>query len=228
MAKNDKKQATRTTIDELNEKLSAAERRVEGNKKMILWVIIGILVVIGIGLWYYYGVHQANINESKEAVGKADIAMMAGNDSLALKQYQAAAAQHSNKYANRANLEAAAILYQQGKFAEAEKSLDQYEAEESFVGSLAKALQGDCNVNLKKYDEAIKCYDEAVEIADGNKMLIPYALTKKATVLSAQNKHKEAAAIYEEIKYKYPEFNASNRIDINTLLERENFRASKK
>ena len=228
MAKNDKKQATRTTIDELNEKLSAAERRVEGNKKMILWAIIGILVVIGIGLWYYYGVHQANINESKEAVGKADIAMMAGNDSLALKQYQAAAAQHSNKYANRANLEAAAILYQQGKFAEAVKYLDQYDAEESFVGSLAKALQGDCNVNLKKYDEAVKCYDEAVEIADGNKMLIPYALTKKATVLSAQNKHKEAAAIYEEIKYKYPEFNASNRIDINTLLERENFRASKK
>ena len=89
-------------------------------------------------------------------------------------------------------------------------------------------IQGDCNVNLKKYDEAVKCYDEAVEIADGNKMLIPYALMKKATVLSAQNKHKEAAAIYEEIKYKYPEFNASNRIDINTLLERENFRASKK
>ena len=150
MAKNDKKQATRTTIDELNEKLSAAERRVEGNKKMILWAIIGILVVIGIGLWYYYGVHQANINESKEAVGKADIAMMAGNDSLALKQYQAAAAQHSNKYANRANLEAAAILYQQGKFAEAVKCLDQYDAEESFVGSRAKAMQGDCNVKLKK------------------------------------------------------------------------------
>lgn len=33
MATTDKKQATRTTIDELNEKLSSAEQSVEKNKK---------------------------------------------------------------------------------------------------------------------------------------------------------------------------------------------------
>lgn len=227
MAKQDKKTAPRTTIDELNEKLSNAEQRVEGNKKIITWAIVGILAVIGIGLWAYYGVYQANNEESKEAIGLADVANMSGNDSLALKQYQAV--EHSNKYANRAKLEEAIILYRQGKNAEALAALDEYSAEESMIGALAKSLQGDCNVNLKKYDEAISCYDNAMEIADNNTLLIPYAMTKKATVLSAQKKHKEAAAIYEEIKNKYPEFTSANmNLNIEMLLERENFRANSK
>lgn len=226
MAKQDKKQAPRTTIDELNEKLSNAEQRVEGNKKIITWAVIGILALAGIGLWAYYGVYQKNIEESKEAIGLADMQLMAGNDSLALKQYQAV--EHGNKFANRAKLEEAIILYRQGKNAEALAALDEYSDEESLIGTLAMTMKGDCNVNLKKFDEAIACYDKAISVADGNELLIPYAMTKKATVLSSQNKHKEAAAIYEEIKTKYPEFTSSNRIDINMLLDRENFRAESK
>lgn len=228
MAKEGKKTATRTTIDELNEKLSGAEQRVETNKKKIIWVIVGLIAVIAAGLWAYYGVYQKGNEESMEAIGNADIAMMNGEDSLALKLYQNVAANHSGKFANRANLEAAVILYGKGKYAEALKSLEEYSAEESLIGALAMSMKGDCNVNLKKYDEAIKCYDEAIKAADGNKLLIPYALCKKATVLSAQNKHKEAADIYKEIKDKYVDFTSSNRIDINMLLERENFRAANK
>lgn len=228
MAKQENKQTARTTIDELNEKLSSAEQRVEGNKKMIVWAVAGLLAVIGIGMWFYYGVYQKNIAESKEAVCTADASLMEGNDSIAVKQYLEAGAAHSNKYANRANLEAAMLLYGQGKYEDALKSLEQYDAEESLIGSLAMALKGDCNVNLKKYDDAVKCYDDAVKVADGNEMLIPYALNKKATVLSAQNKHKEAAGVYNEIKTKYPEFTGKNRLDIEMLLERENFRAESK
>ena len=47
MATTDKKQATRTTIDELNEKLSSAEQSVEKNKKKILYAVIAAVAASG-------------------------------------------------------------------------------------------------------------------------------------------------------------------------------------
>ena len=52
MAKETKKEATRTSIDELNESLSTLEQRVEQNERKIVWYVVGLLVVIGLGLGY--------------------------------------------------------------------------------------------------------------------------------------------------------------------------------
>lgn len=228
MATSNKKTPTRTTIDELNEKLSSAEQHVESNKKIITYTIVAILVVIGLGAGWYYGIHQKNIKESITAVGSADVAAMSGDDSLALNLYKKAAADYSGKYANRANLEASILLYKQGKWADALKSLEAYSTEESLVGALAQTLKGDCNVNLKKYDDAISCYEKAVGTADGNKYIAPYAMYKKAVVLTAQNKHKEAADIYKEIKDKFPAFANQAGMNISKLYEQEAFRADNK
>lgn len=227
MATTDKKQATRTTIDELNEKLSSAEQSVEKNKKKILYVVIAVVALVALGFWGYYGFYQNKVNDTKELVGKADSAKMEGNDSLALKLYKQAA-EGNGKFANRANLEAAIILYNQGKTNDALAYLDAYDAEESLIGSMAQTLKGDCNVNLKKYDEAVSCYEKAVKVADGNKMLVPFAMYKKAIVLAAQNKHGEAAAIFEEINEKYPAFapHGQGGLDMQKLMEQEKFRAS--
>ena len=65
MATTDKKQATRTTIDELNEKLSSAEQSVEKNKKKILYAVIAAVAVVAIGFWAYYGCYQNKVSESK-------------------------------------------------------------------------------------------------------------------------------------------------------------------
>lgn len=229
MATSDKRQSTRTSIDELNDRLSLAEQNVERNKKKILYVAIALVAIVGLGFGAYYGVFQKGVNETKEVIGKADIAKMQGQDSVALKLYKEAA-DGSGKFANRANLEAAIILFNQGKTDDALKYLEAYDAEESLIGSMAQVLKGDCNVNLKKYDEAVACYDKAVKVADGNKQLEPYAMYKKAVVLSAQNKHADAAAIYEEINTKYPGFapHGQGGLDIQKLMEQEKFRATEK
>lgn len=229
MATSDKKQATRTTIDELNEKLSSAEQSVEKNKKMILYVAIALVAVVGLGFWGYYGWYQKGVSDTMELIGKADAAKMQGLDSVAVKYYQQAA-DGTGKFANRAKLETAIILFNQNKPADALKYLEDYDAEESLIGSMAQVLKGDCNVNLKKYDEAVSCYDKAVKVADDNKQLVPYAMYKKAVVLTAQNKHAEAAAIYEEIDTKYPGFapHGQGGLDIQKLMEQEKFRANEK
>lgn len=227
MATTDKKQATRTTIDELNEKLSSAEQSVEQNKKKIIYVVIALVVIVAIG-FFGYKWYQGKVNDTKEVIGQADSAKMEGNDSLAVKLYKQAA-EGSGKYANRANLEAALILYNQGKNEDALKHLSAYDSEESMIGSLAQVLKGDCNVNLKKYDDAISCYDKAVSVADGNQQLVPYAMYKKSVVLAAQNKHAEAAKVLEEIDNKYPMFDQGRQggLNIKKLLEQEKFRAGK-
>ena len=229
MATSDKKQATRTTIDELNDKLSSAEQSVEKNKKVILYIAVAVVAVVALGIWGYHGWYQKKVNETMEILGQGDAAKMEGNDSLSLKYYKQAA-EGSGKYANRATLEAALVLYNQGKTAEALKYVKDYSAEDALIGSLAKTLEGDCNVNLKKYDEAISCYEKAVKVADGNEQLIPYALYKKAVVLSAQNKHDEAAKVYEEINNKYPMFDqgVQGGLNIKKLMEQEKFRAANK
>ena len=217
MATTDKKQATRTTIDELNEKLSSAEQSVEKNKKKILYAVIAAVAVVAIGFWAYYGFYQNKVSETKELVGKADAAKMEGQDSMALKLYKQAAEGYG-KF----------ILFNQGKAADALTYLEAYSSEESLIGSMAQTLKGDCNVNLKKYDDAVACYEKAVKVADGNKMLVPFAMYKKAIVLAAQNKHAEAAKVFEEISNQYPAFapHGQGGLDIQKLMEQEKFRAA--
>ena len=133
MAKENKKNATRTSIDELNESLSSLEQRVEQNKKKVVWYVVGLIVIIAIGLGYYYGIHRSGIDGASELIGKADISLAQGNDSIALTQYQAVAAEYSNSVSNRANLNAAILLYQEGKYQEALNSLNEYSIDDELV-----------------------------------------------------------------------------------------------
>lgn len=228
MAKEEKKTATRTSIDELNESLSTMEQRVEKNQRKIVWYIVGLLVVIGLGLGWYYGIYRSGVDKATEQIGKADIALAQGQDSLALAQYQAVASEYSNGVANRANLNAAILLYQKGKYQEALNSLKDYDVEEELVGAAAQSLMGDCYVNLKKYDDAISCYDKAVSTSGDNALYAPLFLIKKATVLAAQGKHADEAAIYQTIKDKYPKYVMAYRMNIDKYIERANFLAGQK
>lgn len=227
MAKESKTQETRTSIDELNESLSGLEQRVEQNKKSLIWYAVALLVVIGIGLGYYYGKKSAK-EDAGEMIGKADIELMQGNDSVALAQYQAVAAEYSNGVANRANLNAAILLYQKGNYEEALKAVENYDVEEELVGAASQSLKGDCLVNLKKYDEAVAAYDEAISVANGNELYAPVFMMKKATVLSAQQKYSEAAAIYQNIKDNYSKYVNAYRVNIDKYIDRSNYLAGNK
>lgn len=227
MAKESKKQETRTSIDELNESLSGLEQRVEQNKKSVIWYAVALLVVIGLGLGYYYGKKSAK-EDAGEMIGKADIELMQGNDSVALAQYQAVAAEYSNGAANRANLNAAILLYQKGKYEEALKAVENYDVEEELVGAASQSLKGDCLVNLKKYDEAVAAYDEAISVANGNELYAPVFMMKKATVLSAQQKYSDAAAIYQNIKDNYSKYVNAYRVNIDKYIDRSNYLAGNK
>lgn len=220
-----KKETTRTSIDELNESLSSIEQKVEKNKKYIYWAVGAVVVVALVVLGYVYGIHNPNMEKAKTEIAKADQDLSVGNDSLALKEYLAVASKYSNSPANRANLNAAIILYQKGKYQEAIESIKKFDAEGTIVGPASQSLLGDCYVNLKQYDEALSAFDKAVSLSKDNSLYTPLFLMKKATIYREQKNYKAEADIFQTIKDKYPDFAANYNVDIEKYLVRAKVQA---
>lgn len=222
-----KENETRTSIDELNESLSGIEKKVEENKKMIVWVVGAIVAIAVIILGYVYLIQEPNFENAKEEIAKADANLSLGQDSIALNEYMAVADNYSNVAANRAGLNAGIILFQQGKYEEAINYIKKFDGEGALVGPASQSLIGDCYVNLQKYDEAVNYFDKAIKLAGDNEYYTPLFILKKATVLREQKKYAEELAALEIIKNKYPNFVAGYRVDVNKYIERAKVQAAK-
>lgn len=218
MANNNEE--TRTTIDNLNDQLTGIEQKVQNNQKIIAWICIAVAAVVCIVLLYIYAIHKPGAEAAQNAIGQADITLSEGNDSLALVQYKQVAADYGHEGGNRAKLNAAILLYKQGQWQEAINYLNDYKASESLIGASSQALKGDCYVNLKNYEEALDCYEKAVEISDENPAYTPYFLMKEATVYRALKDYKKEAATYQVIVDEYPDYGPSINVDMQKYLDR--------
>ena len=92
--------------------------------------------------------------------------MIQGNSDEALKKFEQVADEYGNRFGNVAHLNAAILLSQKEKYPEALKHLEKYDPEGDVVGPESQSLMGDCYVNLKKYPEALSCYDKAISQID--------------------------------------------------------------
>lgn len=227
MANNKPNEETRTSIDEVNETLTGIGEKVQSNPKVIVWSCVAVAAVVAIILIYVYAIRQPGQTAANNALGQADMELLMGNDSIALAKYQQVAAEHGYDAGNLANLNAAILLYRDGKYEEALNYLKDYSSSESIIGASAKSLEGDCYVNLKKYPEAIDCYKQAVKISDNNPHYTPAFLMKEATVLREQKDFKAEAAVYEQIVNDYPTYGNEIGVDIQKYLERAQDAASK-
>lgn len=227
MANNKPNEETRTSIDEVNDTLTGIGEKVQSNPKVVVWSCVAVAAVVAIILLYVYVIRQPGQNAANNALGQADIELLMGNDSIALAKYQQVAADHGYDAGNLASLNAAILLYKQGKYEDALKYLKDYSSSETIIGASAKSLEGDCYVNLKKYPEAIDCYKQAVKISDNNPHYTPAFLLKEATVLREQKDFKAEAAVYEEIMKDYPNYGAEIGVDLEKYLERAQDAAAK-
>lgn len=183
----------------------------EKTRKTIIRISAGVLGIIAIVLIYIFAVRNPSINSANEAIAAVDIlAMNQEADSVLLQNYAEVAANHGGAAGNRASYMAAVLSFQNGNYEEALGYIEDYSGDDVLISALACGIKGDCLVNLDRLDEAVKAFSEAINIADKNERLVPYFMTKKATVLSAMGNHEEAAAIYEKITKEYPTQMPSN------------------
>lgn len=212
----------RTTLEEVNESLTSTAQRLEENKKFIYWGVGIVLAIVAVGAaWYYLG-YAPSKQKALELAGKADLEYMQGDTVNALKDYEVAAKDY-----DRAAVNAAIILYQQAKYKEAAEYLESYSADGNLVGPAALSLLGDCYVNLKQLDKALNAFDKAVKATDKNEVYAPTFMIKKATVLHAQKKYADEAAVYQDLKDNYMLYVQSSGFNVDKYLERANALAGK-
>lgn len=189
--------------------------RAKANSKLLIGVSVLVLVVI-VAILAWFMIAKSNSAKADEAIGKADVAQ---NDSIALNLYKEAAT-HGYKSGNRARIEVAMRLYQDGKYEEAIEYLKDADVESDIVESGVLTLEGDCYVNLKQYDEALSCYKKAVSAADNNPSIVPIVLVKEANVYRAQQNYSEEAKAYKTIIDEYPQFSQMSTADVRKFYER--------
>lgn len=174
-------------------------------RTVMMWAGIAVAVVVIGVLAYIYLYKQPAVAKANEAIGEADrIAMFEGNDSTALASYEAVANGYGFDAGNRAKLEAAMLLYQQGDYQKALDYVSKYDNTDDVVAPLALGLKGDCLVNLDRNADAVKAFNKAISLSDNNPQLVPYFLQKLATVYCAESKFDDAVKAYKEIEEKYP------------------------
>lgn len=214
---------TRTKLEEFNESLSSLEQKIENNKKYVYWALAAILVVVLIVVAYVYGFRNPGIKNATNDISKADMSLLfERNDSIALQAYEKVADKYSNKVANRANLNAAILLYQKGEYDKAAKYLNDFDPQGNLIGPASQSLLGDCYVNLKQLDKAAAAFDKAIKLAGDNPDYTPLFILKKATVLREQKQFAQEAKLYQQIKEKYPAFANNYGINIDKYIERAN------
>ena len=220
MANKIHEEETRTSIDEVNDTLTGLGEKVQNNSKALMYACVAVAVVVTAVLVYVYGIRQPGIKAANEALGQADMELLMGNDSIALAKYQQVAADHGYEAGDLAGLNAAILLYKNGKYQEAISYLSGYSANESIIGAGAKSLEGDCYVNLEDYSHALDCFKKAVSLSDDNPAYTPAFMLKEATVLHEMKDYNAEIKVYEEILKEYPNYGMQMGIDIEKYLER--------
>lgn len=212
-------------IDELNDSLSNVTEKVQNNQKIIVWASVIIAAIVLLILGYVYLIHEPGKAKANDAIGSADIQLALGNDSVALAQYLDIAKNYGGDARNRAALQAAGMLYGEGKYQEALEALDKFSATDNVIGAAASSLEGDCYVNLDNLDKAISCFKEAISVSDENPMYTPFFMMKLARVYREQKNYKAEAEIYSQILDEYPAYAGAYNIDIEKFYKRAKIQA---
>ncbi len=195
--------------------------KAKANKKTVYGVLIAAAVIVA-AVIIYINVAAAGSRKADDAIAKAD---MEQNDSIATSLY-AEAAKAGYKSGNRAKVEMGIRLFNDGKYEEAIKYLDDADIKDDIVAAGVYSLKGDCYVNLDKNADALKCYDKAIGTADGNTQLVPLFLVKKANVYRAEGDYAKEAAAYKELIDEYPEYVRASQTDIRKFYERAQAQAA--
>lgn len=215
------------TIDIVNSSLTDMGQRLSNNKNYLFWALGCIILVGCFVMGYLFIYHNPRLNDAFEAYNKVEMTAM-GNDSIAAAEYKKVADKYSGTDAGSlAALSAAESYFNIGKYQEAAKYLDKFSTKEDILAANAEILKGDCYVNLKQYDKAIKAFEKAVSKADGNPQIAPRALLKEAVVYDAEKKYDKALQCYERIQKDFPKFELGGGASIDAYIEREKARLNK-
>ncbi len=184
---------------------------VDTNKKKIISIIAGVVIVVGGYLGYTYGYQQPREEKAQtlctdglQYIQNSDFETALNGEGTFPGYIKIADEYSGTDGANLANLYAGVCFAQQNKYQEAIPYLKAYTpGDDQSVSAMALFALAQCYAGVNDVDQAITTFQKAAEQAD-NSALSPMCLIEAGKLLESQNKNAEALAIYETIKRDYP------------------------
>jgi predicted negative regulator of RcsB-dependent stress response len=182
------------------------------NNKVITYVLVGLVVVIG-GFYAYKNFFKAPAEaKAAEAIWKAEDYFRQDSFQLALQGdgmnlgFIKAISKHSGtKAGNLAKFYAGACYMQLGDFNNAVKYLKDFSTSQVEVKLRATGLLGDAYSELGKKQDAIDEYKKAGTLFDKDDANSPEYLFRAAMLNQELGKNKDAIELLKMIKDKYPQ-----------------------
>lgn len=210
MAENNKKQE----ISAADAAALKENEKVTGRlPKILLWTCVAVIIIVAAVLCYIYFIRKPGQEKAMEAASKVDIELLdkhSGDSIVAALASEAATKGYDE--GNRMHLVAAISYYNDGKYEDCVRQLDEFDAKDAIIGAAAYSLKGDAYVNMDKYDDAAKAFNDAISQSDRNPAYTPIFMQKLARVLDAQQKYDEELNILRQIKSDYPQYADTNGI----------------
>lgn len=184
---------------------------VDTNKKKIISIIAGVVIVVGGYLGYTYGYQQPREEKAQtlctdglQYIQNSDFETALNGEGTFPGYIKIADEYSGTDGANLANLYAGVCFAQQNKYQEAIPYLKAYTpGDDQSVSAMALFALAQCYAGVNDVAQAITTFQKAAEQAD-NSALSPMCLIEAGKLLESQNKNAEALAIYETIKRDYP------------------------
>lgn len=222
MSENNLKAQEAQREELITEKVSAANRFLDENKKVIYGVIIAVLVV-GLGILAYHqwvlkpkqaeAMEQMYPAENSFATGEFELALNGDGNNLGFNDI---IAEYGSKAGAAVYLYAGICELQLGNYEAAINDLKKYNGKDEILAARAIACIGDAYAGLEDYASAVSYFEKAAVAAD-NVYAASYLLKAGITYETLGQKDK-ALSCYKSIKDKYP--TAVEAYDIDKYISR--------
>lgn len=192
------------------------------NKKLLWGIVIAVVVIALAILGYQKFIYQPKCAEAMQQTYPAEMNFQAGEYELALNGdgnvlgFAEIIKEYGSKAGKAVYLYAGVCEYQLGNFDAALDYLNKYDGKEPILAARAEACKGDAYVGLEKYQEAIKCFENAAAKAD-NIFAAGY-LFKAGIAYEELGNKAEALRCYKAIEDKYPQ--SIEAYDIDKYISR--------
>lgn len=211
--------------------LGRSEAFIIKNKAALIGVIIAAIVIIAGVVLYKHFISEPNQIKASEAIFKGEqyfgqdaYELALNGDSLGYKGFVKVADEFSGTKSGELAKAYAGICYAQlGKYNEAIKYLDGFDADDQMISPAMLGTLGNCYAQLNQLDKATDALLKAAERAD-NPTLSPIYLIQAGLIFEKQGKMDDAIKAYTQVKDKY--FDSYQSMDIDKYIERAT--ASKK
>jgi tetratricopeptide (TPR) repeat protein len=219
------------TTAEIVEGIHKVEDFFNKNKNFILYGIGGLALIVIIYFGYTEFIEKPKNIEALEYMYVPQNNFEKDSFRLALKGsgalepgFESIANDYSSTPSGRlANFYAGVCCLKLGEYNEAIDYFTKFKSDDEILAPRALANIGNCYVELGEPENAVKYFERAARKKDNS--LTPSYLMKATIVYEKLQKYDLALALYEEIKYKYPQSSEARTID--KYIERAKTLASK-